>query len=124
MNEATVLLGRILMSVIFIEGGIGKLLKPAATMGMMAHYNLPIPAAAYIVAVIVELLGGIAVLIGFRTRWAAIALSVWCVATALVAHYHPGDTNQMIHFTKNLCMAGGFLLLSVLGPGRFSIDRR
>ena len=124
MSNAIALLGRILMSAIFIQGGIGKALAPAATIATMGHYALPVPAAAYIVAVLVELLGGIAVLVGWRARWAGAVLAVWCIATALVAHYHPGDRGQMIHFMKNLAMAGGFLQLAAWGAGRFSLDRR
>jgi putative oxidoreductase len=124
MSNAIALLGRILMSAIFIQSGIGKALAPAATIAMMGHYAMPVPAGAYIVAVLVELLGGIAVLVGWRTRWAGAVLAVWCVATALVAHYHPGDRGQMIHFMKNLAMAGGFLQLAAWGAGRFSLDRR
>lgn len=124
MSNAVALLGRLLMSAIFIEGGITKLVTPGATIGMMSHYGLPIPAAAYIVAVLVELLGGIAVLIGWRTKWAGLVLAVWCIATGLIAHYHPDDINQMIHFMKNIAMAGGFLQLAAWGAGRFSFDRR
>jgi putative oxidoreductase len=124
MSNAIALLGRILMSAIFIQSGIGKALAPAATIATMSHYALPVPAGAYIVAVLVELLGGIAVLVGWRARWAGAVLFVWCIATALVAHYHPGDRGQMIHFMKNLAMAGGFLQLAAWGAGRFSLDRR
>jgi putative oxidoreductase len=124
MSHAIALLGRILMSAIFIQGGINKALAPAATIAMMGHLALPVPAGAYIVAVLVEILGGIAVLVGWRTRWAGAVLFVWCIATALVAHYHPGDRGQMINFMKNIAMAGGFLQLVAWGAGRFSLDRR
>lgn len=124
MSHVIALLGRILMSAIFIQGGIAKALAPAATIGAMSHYALPVPAGAYIVAVLVELLGGIAVLVGWRTRWAGAILFAWCIATALIAHYHPGDRGQMIHFMKNIAMAGGFLQLAAWGAGRFSLDRR
>ena len=62
-------------------------------------------------------------LIGFRARLTALVLAVWCIATAMVAHYHPGDTGQMIHFMKNVCMAGGFLQVVAFGAGRISVDR-
>jgi putative oxidoreductase len=64
------------------------------------------------------------VLFGWKARLAAAVLAVWCIATALVAHLHPGDTNQMINFMKNICMAGGFLQIVAFGPGRYSLDRR
>jgi putative oxidoreductase len=117
------LLGRVLMSAIFISAGYNKAIAPTATMAMMGHYGLPLPGAAYAVTLIVELGFGIVFLIGFRARLTALVLAVWCIATAMVAHYHPGDTGQMIHFMKNVCMAGGFLQVVAFGAGRISLDR-
>jgi putative oxidoreductase len=122
--QAVILLGRVLMSVIFLRSGYGKLMAPAATMGMFAHYHLPVVGAAYAIAVAVELLGGALILVGWKTRYVAPVMAIWCVATALVAHVHPGDNMQMINFFKNLCMAGGFLQLAAYGAGRLSLDRR
>ena len=90
---------------------------------MMGHYGLPLPGAAYAVTLIVELGVGIVFLLGYRARLTALVLAVWCIATAMVAHYHPGDTGQMIHFMKNVCMAGGFLQVVAFGAGRISFDR-
>jgi putative oxidoreductase len=117
------LLGRILMSVIFIVGGYTKATAPAATMAMMRHHGLPLPGAAYAVALIVEIGVGSLFLVGYRARITALVLAAWCIATALVAHYHPGDTGQMIHFMKNVCMAGGLLHVVAFGAGRLSVDR-
>jgi putative oxidoreductase len=122
--QAVILLGRVLMSAIFLRSGYGKLMAPAATMGMFHHYHLPLVGAVYALAVAVELAGGALVLIGWKTRIVAPVMAAWCIATALVAHLHPGDTMQMINFMKNLCMAGGFLQLTAYGAGRFSADRR
>jgi putative oxidoreductase len=122
--DAVALLGRLLMSAIFIQGGLNKALDPTGAMAMMAHYGMPVVPAAYAVSVIVELFGGLLILVGWQTRWAALVLAVWCIATALVAHFHPGDVNNMIHFMKNVSMAGGFLQLFVYGAGRLSLDRR
>jgi putative oxidoreductase len=117
------LLSRVLMAAIFIHGGIGKAMAPTATMAGFAHYNLPMPGVAYAVAVVVELGVGILFLLGWKARSSALVLGIWCVATALVAHYHPDDRGQMIHFMKNMCMAGGFLQVFVHGAGRFAVDR-
>jgi len=119
-----ILLSRVLMAYIFIHGGINKALNPTNTMAMMAHYNLPMPGAAYAVTLLVEIGAGVAFLLGWKGKIMGLILAIWCVATAFVAHYHPGDTGQMIHFTKNLCMAGGFLQIFVYGTGAFSLDRR
>jgi len=122
--QALALLGRVLMSAIFLWGGYRKLMAPTATMGMFTHYHLPLVGAAYALAVVVELLGGALVLVGWKMRLVAPVMAAWCIATALVAHLHPDDSMQMVHFMKNLCMAGGFLQLAAFGAGRFSVDRR
>jgi len=125
LNNLAQLLGRALMSAIFIQGGIVKAMNAQATIAGFSHYPaLSNPSLSYAVALAVEIGGGVAVLLGWKTRSASLILAVWCIATAMVAHYHPGDRGQMIHFMKNVCMAGGFLQLFVLGAGRFSVDKR
>jgi putative oxidoreductase len=119
-----ILLSRALMAAIFIESGIGKALAPSETMAGFAHLHVAVPGAAYAVALLVEIGGGIAFLIGWKARCAALVLAIWCIVTALVAHYHPEDRGQMINFMKNLCMAGGFLQVVAYGAGRFSVDRK
>jgi putative oxidoreductase len=118
------LLSRVLMAAIFIQGGYNKAMAPSATIAAFTtRYSLPMPGLAYAIALLVEIGVGIAFLLGWNGKAAALILAVWCVATAFVAHYHPGDANQMIHFMKNLCMAGGFLQVMAYGTGRFSLDR-
>ena len=117
------LLSRLLMAAIFIQGGINKAMTPEATMAYFAKLGLPMPGGAYALTLAVEIGVGLAFLLGWKTKPAALVLAVWCVATAFAAHYHPGDRGQMIHFMKNLCMAGGFLQAMVQGAGRFSLDR-
>ena len=84
--------------------------------------GLPLPTLAWLIAVIVELGGGIAVLVGFATRPVAIMLALWCIATALVAHSNFADRQMQVHFMKNLVMAGGFLYVAAFGAGQFSLD--
>jgi putative oxidoreductase len=118
------LAGRILMSVIFIHGGILKAAEPTATMAYLGKLGLPLPGAAYALTLVIEIGVGVLFLVGFRARLTALILGVWCIATAMAAHYHPNDAGQMIHFMKNVCMAGGFLQVVAYGAGRFSFDRR
>jgi putative oxidoreductase len=118
------LLGRILMSAIFIWGGYEKAMGSTATIAYFSKEGLFMPGAAFALALVVEIVGGILFLIGWRARLTALVLAVWCVATAVVAHRHFGDQNQMIHFMKNICMAGGFLQVVAFGAGRLSVDRR
>jgi putative oxidoreductase len=116
------LLGRLLMSAIFVKYGFEKAMAPTMTMAYLAKQNLPIVGGAYVLTILVELGGGILFLIGYRPRLIALVLAAWCVATALVAH-HPSDPAQMTHFMKNLCMAGGFLQIAAFGAGRFALTR-
>jgi putative oxidoreductase len=118
------LAGRVLMSAIFIQAGINKALAPAATMGYFGKIGVPMPGAAYALTLAVEIGVGILFLVGFKARLTALILAAWCIATAFVAHYHPGDAGQMVHFMKNVCMAGGFLQIVAFGAGRLSADRR
>jgi putative oxidoreductase len=90
----------------------------------MGSEGLPLPPVAAIVAVLVECVGGILLIVGYQTRLTGIVLAAWCIVTALVAHRNFGDQDQMIHFLKNVAMAGGFFQLAAFGAGRWSIDAR
>jgi putative oxidoreductase len=118
------LIGRVLVAIIFIMGGIGKLAAPGPTQGYIAAMGLPAPLLAYVVALVVELGGGVLLLVGYRTKIVAAVLAVFCVVTALVFHHALGDQNQMIHFLKNLAMAGGLLQFTAFGAGRIGLDSR
>ncbi|PWJ76922.1 putative oxidoreductase [Pseudaminobacter salicylatoxidans] len=123
-NSAIVLVGRILLSIIFILSGFGKLTNIAGTAGYFASFNLPAPTAVAVIVGLIELIGGLAVLIGFQTRIAAYILALFSIASALVAHMGWADAMQLINFQKNLAIAGGFLVLGAYGPGAFALDAR
>ena len=99
-ENAAALLGRVAMSLLFIHGGWGKLLAPAATQAMLASHHLPMAKFGWTLAVVVELGGGLAILLGLFTRPVGLVLAIWCVATALIAHTKFADRNQEIHFLK------------------------
>jgi len=122
-NTAT-LLGRVAMSLLFIHGGWGKLLAPAATQAMLASHHLPMVKYGWMLAVVVELGGGLALLLGLFTRPVGLVLAIWCVATALIAHTNFADRNQEIHLLKNMAMMGGFLYVAAFGGGAWSLDSR
>ncbi len=95
------------------------------TAQYLASVHMPLPAMAAWVAIIVEIIGGLMILIGFQTRWVALVLAIWCLITGFGVHLPVGDTPNMVHFYKNLVMAGGFLYVlpsapvgSVDGPGK------
>jgi putative oxidoreductase len=114
------LIGRIGLSLLFILGGWGKLLAPAATQAMLAGHNLPMVELGWAIAV--ELGGGLAILFGLFTRPVGLVLAIGCVVTALIAHTNFADRNQEIQVLKNMAMAGGFLYVMLLGAGAWSLD--
>ncbi len=117
-------LGRLLIAVIFLLSGFSKMVDPAMTQGYIAAAGLPIPLVAYLIAVAVELGGGALLLVGYQTRLAALALAAFSVAAAFGFHHDFADQNQMIHFLKNLAIAGGLLQVFAFGAGSFSLDAR
>jgi putative oxidoreductase len=119
-------LGRLLLAALFIYAGYTKLFVfgPAGTAGFFTKAGVPVPELAAWVAIIVELVGGILLLIGLQTRWVALVLCVWCLITGFA--YHLPDTammHDMNHFYKNLGLAGGFLYVFAYGAGALSVDR-
>lgn len=122
LTAATQVTGRALMSAIFILSGIGKLGAYAATQGYMESKGVPgvlLPAV-----ILLELGGGLAVLLGWQTRISAFLLAGFCLLSALIFHTNFGDQMQSILFLKNMAMAGGFLFLVAGGAGAWSLDAR
>jgi len=117
-----ILIGRVLMSLIFLQAGWEKIGGYAGAVEYMRAAG--IPGALLPLVIITELGGGLLILLGLFTRWAAIALAGFCVLAAWFFHYHPGDSMQMINFMKNITMAGGFLVLAGSGPGAVALDNR
>ena len=110
------------MCLLFIIGGWGKLMGAAATQAMFAKQGLPMVEAAWVLAVVVELGGGVLILFGLFTRLVGFILAAWCIATALIAHTNLAERAQEIQFFKNMGLAGGFLFLATLGAGAWSLD--
>lgn len=124
ISTAVPLVGRILMAAIFLISGLGKIAAPAGTIGYIASAGLPFPQLGLAIAVFVEVVGGIALIAGYRTRIVAAVLAIFCVATAFSFHFNLTDQNQFIHFLKNIAMVGGLLQVVAFGAGRFSLDAR
>ena len=97
---------------------------PAATIGAIASVGLPFPQLGLVIAVFVELAGGIALILGYRTRLAAAMLAAYCIATAVLFHSNVADQNELVHFLKNIAMTGGLLQVVAFGAGRFGLDAR
>ncbi|WP_085708345.1 MULTISPECIES: DoxX family protein [unclassified Pseudomonas] len=123
-QASAALIGRVLLSVIFILSGFSKLAAPAMMIGYIGSVGLPLPQVALALAIIVEIGGGLALIAGYRTRTVAAVLAAFSVFTALAFHNALADQNQFIHFFKNIAMAGGLLQVVAFGAGRFSLDAR
>ena len=124
ISTALPLIGRTLMAAIFLISGLGKIAAPAGTIGYIASAGLPFPKLGLAIAVFVEVVGGIALIVGYRTRIVAAVLAIFCVATAFCFHFNLADQNQFMHFLKNIAMVGGLLQIAAFGAGRFSLDAR
>lgn len=120
MNATLSLLGRIGLSLLFIISGWGKISGYAGTQQYMEAMG--VPGALLPLVILLELGGGLAIAAGLFSRWVALALAGFSVATAMVFHANFGDAMQAINFWKNVGMAGGFLLLAAQGAGAFSLD--
>lgn len=123
-NSVILLIGRILLSVMFIMSGLQKFGGIEGTAGYIGSVGLPAATALAWLAAIFETVAGIAILVGFQTKIAALLLAAFCVFAGYVFHFQPEDQMQMISFMKNLTIAGGFLALYVSGPGSLSVDAR
>lgn len=122
MNAYVHLLGRILLALIFIVSGVGKISDVAGTAGYIESAGLP--GILVWPTIALEVLGGIAIVIGFQTRIAAFALALFALAAAVLFHTNFADPMQSIMFMKNLSMAGGLLLLAASGATALSVDKR
>lgn len=123
-GSALLLLGRVLLSAMFILAGFSKLTAISGTAGWFGSIGLPFPTVVTVLVGLLELVGGLAVLVGFQTRIAALALAAFTVAATLVAHTDFADMNQLLFFQKNFAIAGGFLVLAVFGPGAWALGKR
>lgn len=137
MNNAVLLLARILLSFMFILAGLGKFGDPASTAGMITQAGIPAATLLTYVAGIFEVVAGLAVLVGFQTRIAAVLLALFSAFTALVFHSgainvpdFPAAANGLLTLfnslmmMKNLAIAGGFLLLASSGATALAVDKR
>jgi putative oxidoreductase len=112
-------IARALMATIFLVAGVRKLMGYAGTLGYLGSLGVPLPDVVLPLTILVELGGGIALLIGWRAGWAAVALGLFTLASALLAHRfwaaEPAQfSNQLNHFLKNVAIAGGFLLVAAV----------
>jgi putative oxidoreductase len=114
--------GRILISSIFVSSGFSKIGSFAGTQAYMD--SVGVPGALLPLVIALELLGGLAVILGWHTRVAAFLLAGFCLLSAVIFHGNVGEQMQYIQFMKNIALAGGFLMIVSHGAGPYSIDNR
>ena len=126
--NAVMLTGRVLIALLFVVFGWMKLTNFEGTTNYFARWEFPLPAATAVVAIVFELGFGILVALGWKTRWWALALALYTLIAAAVAHrywtYPAAQVfAQMSFFYKNLAIVGALLYIAAIGPGRYSIDK-
>lgn len=117
-----VLVARICLGLLFLVSGVGKLGNVEGFAGFMASGG--VPAALAWPVILFEIVGGLALIVGYQTRIAGLALAAFCLASGVLYHFQPADQMQMTQFLKNLALAGGYLLLGLQGAGSLSFDAR
>ena len=129
LKAPLVVVGRVLLALMFIMAGFSKLGNISGTAGYIASGGLPLASVLAVVVGLLELLGGIAIAIGFQARWAALALGLFTIAASLLFHKFwavaPEQAFvQQLMFMKNLSVAGGLFIVAALGAGPVSVDAR
>jgi len=122
------LVGRVLLALIFVTSGFGKIGGFEGTAGYIASKGLPIPQVLAALTILIELGGGILLVVGWKARWAALAIAGFTLLAAFIFHNYwavPADKRmaEYISFWKNVTIAGGMLMVFAFGPGRYSVDR-
>ena len=116
------ILGRTLLSAIFLINGIGKIFNYEGTIQYMENFD--VPGYLIIPAITVEILFPILLIIGYYTKFSALVLSLFTLVLAVIFHTDFSNQMQLISFLKNIAIAGGFLIIFVYGPGKYSIDHK
>ena len=121
--------GRIFLALIFVVSGVGKITGYAGTAAYMGSKGLPMVDLLLPLAITVEVGGGLLLALGWKARWAALALFLFLIPTTLIFHQFWGldpklAQMQKIHFLKNVAIMGGILILLAIGAGAWSVDRK
>ena len=124
MNDVTLLVSRIFLALLFLASGFGMMAAPAGVAGYMGALRVPMPGLTVWIVIVWKIVAALMVLVGFKTRLGALALALFSVAAALLAHTNFADQNELTQFLKDFAIAGGFLALAVAGPGAYSVDAR
>lgn len=119
----TIAVGRIVMGLAFIYYGVSKFFFIPGTIGFVAT-KLPLATEVFWLAVVIEIGGGVLLVLGLATRGVAYFFAFYCCFTAIVFHFVPENRSLLDHFAENFALAGGFLILATVGPGAAALGRR
>lgn len=128
VNDTLLAIGRVVIAIMFVLSGVEKVMDLNATAAAIGGKNLPMPYVLAVLTAILELGGGLLIIVGWQTRIVALALAIFTAVAAYFFHdfWHypegPQYTNNMIHFMKNTSVIGGLLMLCAVGAGRYSLD--
>ena len=121
LNDLFLLVGRIALSAIFLWSGIGKIAGYAGTAAYMESKGVPGLLLPGVIAV--EIVGALAVIVGWQARLGALALAGFCLAAGFLFHFDLANRGETIHLMKNIAIAGGLLAIAAAGPGRIALRR-
>jgi putative oxidoreductase len=129
MTDAIALLGRLLLAAMFIYAGFGKIGGFAGTAAYIGSQGLPLPQVLAAGTIVLEIVAGVLLVVGWKARWAALALALFTVLASVIFHAFwsvPAEQfrTQQLFFLKNMAVVGGLLMVVALGAGRWSVDRR
>ncbi|MBD3290076.1 DoxX family membrane protein [candidate division KSB1 bacterium] len=122
MSNFYPLIGRVLLSVIFLISGLNKIFNFGGTQQYMEMHGMPLTTILLIGAILIEIFGALAIIIGYKAKWAARILIIFMIPTTLIFHSNFGDQMQQIQFMKNLAMIGGLIYVALYGSGPLSVE--
>jgi putative oxidoreductase len=127
-QSVVALVGRILIALLFVIAGFGKISGFDGVAGYIASKGLPMPQVLAALTIALELVGGLMLMAGYKVRWVAIAFFLWLIPTTFLFHKFWGIDaaqvqNQMNHFLKNVSIMGAMLMLVAFGPGRYAVEK-
>lgn len=123
MNRYLPLIGRILLGLIFVMSGFSKIANFSGTAQFMASQGVPLTNLALVLAIVVELFGGLSLFTGYRTKFSAPVMVLYLIPVTFIFHADFADQNQMVHFLKNLAIMGGLVTVWAHGSGSLSLEK-
>jgi putative oxidoreductase len=123
-SDQAALIGRLLYALMFLVFGYGKITAYAGTVNYMSSLGLPAPSLFSLLAIAIEIVGGLLMLVGYETRIVALGLAIYVLVAAFIGHSQLSGVNQFQHFMKNIAIVGGSLAFVAFGAGAYSLDAR